>query len=282
MLGDERYDLFRLYLANIEQYRMTKRAFGFALAVLGLIAVVYLVVFVKNYSGLWLVFFTLLLVYMVFGEFLVGGMAFGPPERIIKKAAKQKLKEPDSSDAGELAAAAAKFLCIGNFTMCREMLNKVFELKNVGVLRIMFANTVLADLYRTEGKPDKSIKILKSKVLRKKKGSSSYSMFIIGRAWLEKGDYQKAIEALEEAYYYVREGHPGIPDLFKSGFRNREIRNIYRDALQVFVPYYLGKAYYWAPGDNQETAAEHLNSAIVLCRNRHFRPLLKRDFTEKE
>lgn len=280
-MSGERYDLFRLYLANMEQLRVMKRALGFALVLIGVIAGVYMGVFLKNYPSLWLVFFFLVLVYFVLGEFIVGAMVYAPPERIIKWAASQKFREPEKTNAGELAATAAKLLRNGNLTVSKELLDQVFRLKRVGPQRLVFASTVLADLYRSQEKLDNGLKALKNNVLRKKREVGAYSMLVLGRIYLEQGQNEKAVEALESANNYLKAGNSGIPDLYKSGFKNREFRGTYREALQVFVPFYLGKAYYWSPGGEQ-SAAQNFNSAVVLCRNRHLRPLLKEDFAEKE
>lgn len=282
-MSEERYDLFRLYLANMEQYRVIKKVFNFALILLGAIAAVYALIFQKNYSALWVVFFTLLILYFIVGDFFVGSLVFGPPDRIIGWAAKQKMKEPDMTNAGELATVAAKFLRNGSVTLCRETLDQVFKLKNVSSGRLMFANTVLADLYRTEGDFDKSIKTLKNHVLRKNKNFGSYSLFVFGRALLQQGEYERAIEAFEDARDHLKGGNIGIPDLQKSKSKNKTMRNYYGETLQVFVPFYLGKACFWGQDEERrQEAAENLNSAIVLCRNRHLRPLLKQDFGEKE
>jgi hypothetical protein len=59
------------------------------------------------------------------------------------------------------------------------------------------------------------------------------------------------------------------------------LRDLYKDTLEVFVPFYLGKAY-WVLGGREEEAGKQLKSALVLCRNRNLRPLLQQDFQEPE
>ena len=281
-MSGERYDLFRLYFANMEQHMVMKRAYNLALLLFGVIAVVYTAVLSKNYSSLWLIFSILLFLYLIVGNFIVGIMVFRPPNRIIKWVANQKLKEPESTNAGELAATAAKLLRNGSVTKAKELLDQVFKLKNVGNSRLIFANTVLADLFRTQGELEKSQKILKSNVLGKKRDAGSYSFLVLGRTLLQLGEYERAIEALANARSLLKEGELGVPDLYKQGSKNRALEHLYYETLQVFVPFYLGKAYFWAKGEHEQEAAEHLNSAVILCMNRNMRPLLKEDFKEKE
>lgn len=280
MSGD-RYDLFRLYLANMEQMRVTKRAFALALVLLGAFFTGYAFLVAKNPSGLWVIYALLLGVYFLLGDLIVGVMVSGPPKRIVQWAAKRKDRPPDSSNAGELAAAAAKHLRNGNFTGSRELLEQIFSLKNVGGSWIAFANTILADLQRAQGDLDGAVKTLKNGVFRKKKTANSLSMLVYGRTLLQQGETGRAIDALQTASKCLRNREFGIPDLFKSSFKNRELKNTYKDTLEVFVPFYLGKAL-WATGKRQEEAGKQLNSALVLCRNRHLRPLLKEDFLEPE
>lgn len=280
MSGD-RYDLFRLYLVNMEQRRVTKRAFALALVLLGAIFTAYAFLVAKNPSGLWMVYALLLGVNFLLGDLVVGFMVSGPPERIIQWAAKQRIRPPDSNNAGELAGAAAKHLRNGNLTGTRELLEQLFSLKNIGGSWLAFANTVLADLQRTQGNLDEAVKTLKNGVFRKKRGANSLSMFVYGRTLLQQGETGRAIEALETAGKCFKSREYGIPDLFKSKFKNSELRNNYKDTLEVFIPFYLGKAL-WATGRRQEEAGRQLNSALVLCRNKHLRPLMKEDFLEPE
>ncbi len=280
-MSGERYDLFRLYLVNMEQQRVTKRAFALALVVLGVFLTAYAFLVAKNISGLWVIYLFLLMVYFLLGEFIVGAMVYGPPKRIIKWAVKQKAPLPKASDAGELAAGAAKHLRNGNFTGCRQLLDQFFSLKNVAASWVGFGNTILADLQRTEGDPEAAVKTLKNNVFRKKRQAGCLSMLVFGRALLQQGELEKAIEALEGANEYFLNRDYGIPGLFSSRFKNSEMKNLYKDTLEVFVPFYLGKAY-WATGKRPEEAGKYLKSALVLCRNRNLRPLLKEDFQEKE
>ena len=180
-----------------------------------------------------------------------------------------------------MAAAAAKHLRNGNFTGSRELLEQIFSLKNVGGSWIAFANTILADLQRAQGDLDGAVKTLKNGVFRKKKTANSLSMLVYGRTLLQQGETGRAIDALQTASKCLRNREFGIADLFKSSFKNRELKNTYKDTLEVFVLFYLGKAL-WATGKRQEEAGKQLNSALVLCRNIHLRPLLKEDFLEPE
>jgi len=266
----------------MEQYMIMKRVFNMALIMVGALAAVYIAVIKKNYSSLWLIFFFLLLFYFIVGDFIVGAAVFGPVKKIIRWAAGQKIKEPDRTNAGELSATAAKLLRNGNLTAAKELLDEVFALKRVGPNRMMFANTILADVLRTEGEVEKSIRTLKNSVLKKKRETGCYSLFVLGRAYLQQGNYDKAIEAFEDANALLKDGELGIPDLFKARAKNRTMRNYYGETLTVFVPFYLGKSQFWSPGGDEQAAAENLNKAVVLCRNRHLRPLLKQDFAEKE
>ena len=281
-MRDQRYDLFRLYLANMEQYTMAKRFFGLAVILLGLIAGIYIAVIQRNYSGLWIIFAVLLFFYFILGSFLVGAMVFGPPDRIVKRVSGQKLKKPDETNAGELAATAATLVRNGNLAVARDLLDQVFALKNVGPKRLMFANTVLAEAQLVEGDVDQAFKTLKGSALKKSGDAGAYTFFVLGRILLKQENYSKAIEAFQDAADYLGEGHIGIPDMYKQKARNRSMRNIYGETLQVFVPFYLGKAHFWAPKGDEQVAGKQLNSAVVLCRNRNFRPLLKQDFSEKE
>lgn len=281
-MSKERYDLFRLYMANMEQYMVIRKVFRFALVILGAIGVVYSLVFLRNTTSLWITFLTVLFFYFIAGDFIVGAMVFGPPNRTIKWVARQKMKEPDYTSAGELAAGAAKLLRNGNVSLARELVNQAFQLKDIGGTWLIFANTVRADLLRAEGELEESIKTLKRSVLRKKKDAGSYSFLVLGRAYLQQGNYRKAIEALEDASALQKEGDIGIPDVYKSRSKNRTMRNFYGETLQVFIPFYLGKAYFWGAEGKEQAAAEKLNSAVILCRNRHLRPLLKEEFAEKE
>lgn len=279
-MSGERYDLFRLYLVNMEQRKVTKRAFALALVLLGVFVTTYAFFILKEISGLWAMYLLLLGVYFVLGEFIVGIMVFGPPERIIKWAVRQKPPFPDGSNAGELAAGAAKFLRNGSLKGCKELLNQFFSLKNVSPLWTGFANTILADLQRTEGKVEEAVKTLKFSVFKKKRQNNSLSLLVLGRCHLQQGEWEKALEAFEGANDCLLDQEYGVPDLFKSRFKNSEMKDLYKDTLHVFVPFYLGKACL-AVGRREE-AGKHLKSALVLCRNRKLRPLLQEDFQEKE
>lgn len=281
-MSQERYDLFRLYLANMEQYMMMKKVFNMVLVLLGVAGAMYTAVVMKNYSNLWLVFFVIMFFYFIARDFIAGIVALGPVSRTIRWASGQKLKEPDKSNAGELSITAAKLLRNGNVAAARQLMDAAFQLKRISPNRMMFANTVMADVLRAEGKYEKSIKTLKNNVLKKRGEYGCYSLFVLGRTYLQQGEFHRAIEAFQDANTFLKDGELGIPDLYKGRSKNRTLRNYYGEALLVFVPFYLGKSHYFAPDGDEIIAAENLNAAVRLCRNRFLRPLLKQDFTEQE
>lgn len=281
-MSEQRYDLYRLYLANMEQFQVAKRVYAMVIILLGIISIGYFALFQKDYSVLWLIVVFLLFLYFILGNVFVGAMAFGPPDRVIKKVAKQKLKKPEDNNAGELAATAALLIRNGNVPLAKDLLDQVFQLRGVSPRRLMFANTVLSEALLVEGELDEALKTLKGNALKKSGDAGSYTFFILGRILLQQEDYDKAIQAFEDAAQHLTDGYTGVPDMFKQGAKNRSMISTYGETLQVFVPYYLGKTHLFAPKGDKAVAQHQLDSALVLCRNRYFKPLLKQDFGEKD
>ena len=278
-MSSNKPDLYRLYLANLEQHQVFKRAFALALIILGLVDLFYVLLVGGSLSGIYLLIILLLLVYFVLGDIITGLITFKEPEVIIRRVASQKLREPEASDAGGLAGYAFKKLRNGNIVECREALKHFFQLPEVAPSIVRFSRMVQADMERMEGNLDSGARIIKNQVL-KKKGPNSITMLVYGRVLLEQGNFLKAAEALTQSQDFFLAKIYGVPNLYKRRFKNGEFRRVIREALAVFVPYYLAKAY-WAVGKEQE-AGKNLHRALSLCRNKHLRELMKIDFNVSE
>ncbi|HBT20235.1 MAG TPA: hypothetical protein DEA47_02525 [Peptococcaceae bacterium] len=268
--------LIRLYMANLEQHFVLKRAF--ALALILILTLNFLLIFLSGNVKLNLLLFTVLIyagIYFVLGEFITGFIAFRSPEVIAGRVSRQRLNLKDDTDAGELIYYAFKKFRNGNIEECREALSKFFALKYLPMEMIRFAYLILADSYLEEDKSGRALKILKDHIV-KKDSSDSISQFIYGRAFFEQGIYDKALQALEQSWEHFLSRNFGVPNIFPSRLKNSELKTVYRGTLEVFIPYYLAKAYLML--GNRKKAADFFRTAVVLCRNKHLRPLLKKSF----
>jgi len=269
-------DIYRLYLVNMEQQIVLKRALAFAFFIIGLANLVFVLVSGGQMQALGFMVLVFFAIYFLFGELIAGVIASREPEKIAEWAAKQKLLLKDETDAGELVVYAAKKLRNGNIKECREALQKFFKLKYVASSTVRFAYLVLADAQRQEGDLDKSLNTLRQQVTKDE--VDSLSLFVLGRTFLQQEKYNKASEVLERAWEHYLSKNYGIPDLLRSKLRNRELKIVYSRTLEVFIPYYLAKAY-WGLG-NVRKARDFLNSALVLCRNKNLRPYLEESFSQ--
>ncbi|NLO89963.1 MAG: hypothetical protein GX088_06540 [Clostridia bacterium] len=268
--------LIRLYMANLEHHFVLKRALALALVLLAVLN--FLLIFLSGNAKLNLLLFVALIylgIYFVFGEFIVGFIAYKPPEVIAARVSSKKIILGDEENAGEIIYYAFKKFRNGNIEESREALGKFFDLKYVSMEMVRFAYLILADSYLEEDKSGKSLKILKNHIL-KRDDSDSLSQFIYGRALLDQGVYDKALHALEQSWDSFLSRDFGIPNIFRSGQRNSELRAVYRGTLEVFIPYYMAKAYLMV--GNRKKAGDFFRSSLALCRNKHLRPLLEKNF----
>jgi len=268
--------LIRLYMANLEHHFVLKRALALALVLLAVLN--FLLIFLSGNAKLNLLLFAALIylgIYFVFGEFITGFIAFKPPEVIAARVSRQRIGIRDENDAGDIIYYAFKKFRNGNIEECREALSKIFALKYVSIEMVRFAYLILADSYLEEEKSGRSLKILKNHII-KKDFSDSLSQFIYGRALLDQGIYDKALHALEQSWDHFLSRDFGIPNIFRSGLKNSELKTVYRGALEVFIPYYMAKAYLMV--GNRKKAADFFRSSLILCTNKHLRPLLEKNF----